>query len=665
MAQPLDLTTIDRPYDNFLDRSSSSDISNPDSDKTSASNTQNPENYNGSSSSGGSSSTTSGSTSNGNNGSVQEQAVKNEGGMGDVWINTFIRSTNWKPKTQGFTINGQTGYAEFTNVFVSGNIQALTGSIGGWLIGATSITDTSGTTGMSSLVTIGDDIRFWAGHIDPALAPFSVTESGVLIAFSGTIGGNLLGPTSISSPNFISGILGSGWIINNDGSAEFQNISIRGVIKSSVFEKGTISAVNGVVMITKSDILATDMTALDSETVTISGESSFVANEIIRMKDGTNDEYLLVTSAASAPTYSVTRDLAGSYPANANPTWKKGTAVVSLGVGTGTKTGFISLDSTSTNSPFIDIYGRNSNTYTDYTLHARLGWLKGIIDSTVGLNSTDVWGLYSDNVFLKGTIVSSAGKIGGFSIGTDYLKDSADSFGLASTVTSGTDIRFWAGDTFANRDIAPFRIDESGNAVVRSLRRNDFHWFTIFESIDGYTQSTAGTGTISTVAGGVRSTTGTVSGNTNHLSKFVLTGSSNSFTWDKKRSLTFTIYLGSATSDSIFIGCGNMDPLTTNRCLGFSIIDGVVFSYVADGTDIASINLGVTLSALTLYKLNVVFTPGVGYVYLVNDVIKLSDSSFMPSGTTDSQILFDWYVTTDNNVSKVIDMSQYDFWQEN
>src|SRR3990167_6500629 len=66
------------------------------------------------------------------NGSVMSQPVKSDGDIGDVWIKNFIRSENWKPKSVGFYINGQTGYAEFSNVFVTGNINAVTGSIGGF-----------------------------------------------------------------------------------------------------------------------------------------------------------------------------------------------------------------------------------------------------------------------------------------------------------------------------------------------------------------------------------------------------------------------------------------------------------------------------------------------------------------------------------------------------
>lgn len=64
---------------------------------------------------------------------------------------------------------------------------------------------------------------------------------------------------------------------------------------------------------------------------------------------------------------------------------------------------------------------------------------------------------------VTGTVnVTAGGTIGGFNVGADYVRDVANTFGLASTVTGGDDVRFWAGDTFANRAIAPFNVTESG-----------------------------------------------------------------------------------------------------------------------------------------------------------------------------------------------------------
>lgn len=303
---------------------------------------------------------------------------------------------------------------------VKGTITATSGVIGGWTIGATSLTSGSGanTVGLDSG---GTNPAIYAGSATPANALFKVTQAGAITAVSGTIGGCTLATTSIGSTVFVSGALGSGWNISNTGTAEFQNVTIRGTIRTSVFEKDTISAVNGMVLVSSADILSLDMTALDSSTVTISGETTFFVGEVLRIKDGTNDEWMLVTNAASAPTYTVTRDLAGSYAPNANPIWTKGTSVVSMGRGSGTLTGYLLFDSSSTYSPFIDVYGRNSTTYTDTTIHARIGWLKGITDAAVGLAATDVWGIYTDNAYIKGVIVASSGSIGGWTVNATHI----------------------------------------------------------------------------------------------------------------------------------------------------------------------------------------------------------------------------------------------------
>lgn len=90
-------------------------------------------------------------------------------------------------------------------------------------------------------------------------------------------------------------------------------------------------------------------------------------------------------------------------------------------------------------------------------------------DATTSLD----WNVTTPNTLtLKGAITATTGTIGGFSIGADYIRDTANSFGLASTVTGGNDVRFWAGATFANRATASSRIHEDGTAVFSSVTAN-------------------------------------------------------------------------------------------------------------------------------------------------------------------------------------------------
>ena len=73
------------------------------------------------------------------------------------------------------------------------------------------------------------------------------------------------------------------------------------------------------------------------------------------------------------------------------------------------------------------------------------------------------------NLTISGSLSASSGTIGGFNIGADYIRDVGNSMGLASTVTGGNDVRFWAGDTYANRATAPFTVKENGLVTASNI----------------------------------------------------------------------------------------------------------------------------------------------------------------------------------------------------
>lgn len=102
-----------------------------------------------------------------------------------IWLDYNAGTPRFRigdPAGQGMSWDG-------TTLVINGSFSATTGTIGGWTINATSLTDTAGTVGMSSAVTGGDDIRFFAGNVTPSSAPFRVTESGALVASNATITG--------------------------------------------------------------------------------------------------------------------------------------------------------------------------------------------------------------------------------------------------------------------------------------------------------------------------------------------------------------------------------------------------------------------------------------------------------------------------------------------
>jgi hypothetical protein len=330
--------------------------------------------------------------------------------------------------------------AEFA-VKHDGTFKSTAGTVGGWTIGADSLTAGTTTNGTGMSIAGGATPAFWAGNTTPASAAFRVyqngnlnasaaTISGAITATSGVIGGwsindqtlvsdglnitldasnNLIyvgdihlhgDLAEIHSNDYHSGI--SGFKLSAD-YLEVNNINARGMIRTAVFQKDMISVVGGTVMVLPGDILAEDMTA-NGTTLVASGTHTFELNDVIRIKDGTDDEWLYITNVSSAPTYTVQRDLAGVYDPNVNPTWKKGSSIVSY---QGWSEGGIKLTSTETNAPYLSVFVRPADTTYPYSNgglieKARLGNLTGIADTTG-------YGLWTDNCYLTGRLQTGSG----------------------------------------------------------------------------------------------------------------------------------------------------------------------------------------------------------------------------------------------------------------
>lgn len=219
--------------------------------------------------------------------------------------------------------------------------------------------------------------------------------------------------TNISSSNFVEGE--SGWIIYGDGSAEFENVMIRGTLHSTVFESDVVSAVGGQLLVTSADNIALDMTALDASTLTLEGTVTFVNNDVlfVRAQDGgtIKEEWMHVTDASGAPTYVVTRDLAGTYAADANPAWKAGATITKLknsDLATTHSGGYLMLFGDGTNSPYYSVFVSGGVTYNDFDEVGRMGNLNG-----VGPFSIDTYGIflgdYSTRQYM--TYDSASGKL--------------------------------------------------------------------------------------------------------------------------------------------------------------------------------------------------------------------------------------------------------------
>ena len=366
-------------------------------------------------------------------GVVSGQAVR------DFWIDTWIKSTNYAPKARGFYIDGPRGYIECRDLFsnnaiITGTITANSGRIANWYINTNTL----------------------SSGPDEATSNVLIDSANSLIR---------LGPTSgnyITVDGANQRIRSSNYLINVRGFTieptlvEAENIVARGIMKGATFQYDVVSAVGGQVVVANSDVLASDMTALDASTLTTKGTTSFAVNDILVARSvtalGIQVEYMRVTNIASAPTYTVTRDLASAYAADTNPIWQAGTTIVKQGKSDGVSTysgGWLRMLGEGTNAPHYSVFSRTGVAYDSASERVRLGNLNGI-----GGQVVDVFGIFigdysagkylmyddvSGNLIVNDSVLSNNsiygdGSDGDVTIGTSTLLDSY------SETNQGTDV---------------------------------------------------------------------------------------------------------------------------------------------------------------------------------------------------------------------------------
>ena len=306
----------------------------------------------------------------------------------------------------------------------------------------------------------------------------------------------------IGTSTFASGFTGTGWKMSKSGNEynlETNNMMIRGTL--SVYELliQQIRASNGAIFVSSSAKVesASSLSASDDNgTITFEDPSNnnicpFAVNDLIMMQR-INPGSLVASNAAGGATnvikklvYKVTQvngkiitvEGAG-YNNTSSPS--EGDDFVRIGnTDNDDRKGIIYLTSDDSNSPFIDIKS-DIDSYSDWTgstPKVRLGKLNGITDSDLGGNLSG-FGLYSNNIFLKGKIVANSGSIGGVNLSSNSITVGSGGYGNANqTFYLGNDGRFslkdklsWDGSTLAiSGDIT---ISNSGDFAPTNATNN-------------------------------------------------------------------------------------------------------------------------------------------------------------------------------------------------
>jgi len=323
-----------------------------------------------------------------------------------------------------------------------GNLYGTTYGIAGYTVNATTVFELSGSKNIvASWVISKSSLK--SGNITLDSKNDKITVNTITID-----GAN----NRIRSSNYVTN--NSGFTLEPD-LLEVGNIRARGMIQTAVFEKEAISAVGGNLLIRPSDVLNVDMTATYTS-LTIEGNETFESGDILRIKDGSYDEWLEITDASSAPKYLVTRDKANTYPVGDKPAWKKGAGVVSYGQ---SGDGGIYITSSETISPYISVITHAGNPWSETTEKMRFGKLGGFIDYSstsnlygIGIGDTQAYLKYdsTNGLRIKGQIELSASSLlaGGISLssggylrtntGYPYLEMSQSGLQLKTGATGGS-----------------------------------------------------------------------------------------------------------------------------------------------------------------------------------------------------------------------------------
>mgnify|MGYP000182646132 CR=1 FL=1 len=264
-------------------------------------------------------------------------------------------------------------------------------------------------------------------------AAFQSTSAN-LSFFSGplNVGGNLaLADTKqLSTSTFISGIAGDGFrIIDNGGdgvSMEIDNIMVRKTLRTHIFQKDTVKATNGILMVTDAAVISgSTSTANDTGTVTFIDEKSatFSAGDRVLFKDadeatGTINsvEFTITASGVTAGSGFTKYGVSSSSGSLSDLTGSIGGTVVRVSGGS------LVLDASSANSPFMDVMAGSGSGAAGNT-KARLGNLAGVVSPRFGtLSGFGIWA--SGSAFFEGSINATTGNIGGWGIGATAISSS-------------------------------------------------------------------------------------------------------------------------------------------------------------------------------------------------------------------------------------------------
>ena len=403
-----------------------------------------------------------------------------DGQSGDIY--TFDYYLNQK---NGYSINGN-GSIKATNLLLGTN-STISVNEDGISINITDgnntfSVDNNGVLKANNITIYGEDNNYINGTVY-----VGSDSNGIALKASGEISNNTYRNSSGAN----------GWAINNDGSAIFNDVTVRGRIQTSTFVQNEIQALSGVLVVRptitlKDNSIITTQTNSDSSISYICQINETLTSEIDGKVDNSlwQGNYYKVEYNGTSYFF-----LATNYEKNSNESGGKITLqrlgennaipletkileefVLLPFINIGNKendTIGICINATDLNSDFgfpesITIYDENISdiaelgSFTfDRVNRLIMGRLPSDPNIDIPQNMRGSFGFYADNVYLKGAMVSANGIKG--SEAEPYMTS-----GISTKEENGN--IFWAGalgDTVNDIAEAPFRVTKDGSLYAQ------------------------------------------------------------------------------------------------------------------------------------------------------------------------------------------------------
>jgi len=657
------------------------------------------------------------------------------------------------------------GSAPF-RVSKAGVLTAVSGTIGGWTLGATTIAVTGeieldstnkiiwvndGTFGNEGIQLdfnagvprfyvgsggAGEGFTYdgtnvsWIGNNTSLTAAGTFTASdavitGAITATSGTIGGWTINATTLSAGNVtIDGtnekmlfgaasapLTGIGIFIGKDGADyEFRTGNPAG---SYVHWDATTLTINGPVLSSLqagSEIAIQDWTYSGAFSVTDLDTVAWASGTLTLMNGSTYNitgantgnmaafTYIYLDIAVSTTLFQVSGSFTSGTGKILIATAQNGTSEASYlmmgGAGThnfdGTNIAAASIIAGKLSVAQLSAIAADLGTITAGTITG--GTIQTAAGATAGIkmDATSLRGYDAANTIqfqlnpTTGAITSTLGTIGGWSIGADYLRDAANSMGMASTVTAGNDVRFWAGDSFANRAVAPFRVYEDGQIFGTTM---------IQSYKDEYFQGTSGDGMTvvldadcAVIRNPMESILRTGAYQTDTCAVLHSNGpafnsqyGNDSYGFDESTYVAAHInwFTDTTMTDaSAWFGIGNRTNLgtpdlpttsaLTDRHIGFFLVDEVLYASNANGTNqtTTDVTQGSTLTQYNSYVIE--YIAATSAKFYINGVLVATHTTNLPAGLTDWD--YGFAVRTDEQITnerkKMLVANSYQLYME-